>query len=80
MLFRSETLVFGDFALVDAKNPDVYAFTRTSKDKKITVIANFRAEVVKFEHTAQSLCLSNYSDTAVVLTELRPFEAVVFED
>ena len=75
-----ETLVFGDFALLDAKNPDVYAFTRTSPEKKITVIANFRAKPVQFEHHAKSVCLSNYADTGVNITELRPYEAVVFEN
>lgn len=75
-----ETLVFGDFELLDPKNPDVYAFTRTSSQKKITVIANFRANTVQFEHQAKSVCLSNYLDTQLTITELRPYEAIVFED
>lgn len=75
-----ETLVFGDFALIDSKNPDVYAFTRTSSQKKVTVIANFRAKPVQFEHQAKSICLSNYLDTQLNITELRPYEAIVFED
>jgi oligo-1,6-glucosidase len=75
-----ETLVFGDFELLDPKNPDVYAFTRTSSQKKITVIANFRASTVQFEHQAKSVCLSNYLDTQLTITELRPYEAIVFED
>ena len=75
-----ETLVFGDFALLDPKNPDVYAYTRTSSQKKITVIANFRPTTIKFEHQAKALCLSNYLDTKLTITELRPYEAIVFED
>ena len=75
-----ETLVFGDFALLDPKNPDVYAYTRTSSQKKITVIANFRPTTIKFEHQAKAVCLSNYLDTKLNITELRPYEAIVFEE
>lgn len=75
-----ETLVFGDFALLDPKNPDVYAYTRTSNQKRITVIANFRPTTIKFEHQAKALCLSNYLDTKLTITELRPYETIVFEE
>lgn len=75
-----ETLVFGNFALLDPKNPDVYAYTRTSNQKRITVIANFRPTTIKFEHQAKALCLSNYLDTKLTITELRPYEAIVFEE
>ena len=75
-----EPLVFGDFALLDPKNPDVYAFTRTSDQKKLTVIANFRATNTKFDLQAKAVCISNYEDTGLSITELRPYEAIVFED
>lgn len=75
-----ETLVFGNFALLDPKNPDVYAYTRTSNQKRITVIANFRPTTIKFEHQAKALCLSNYLDTKLTITELRPYETIVFEE
>ncbi|CAD6501292.1 BgTH12-01544 [Blumeria graminis f. sp. triticale] len=37
-----DVLVYGDFQLIDSDNDNIFAYLRTSTDKKVLVLANFR--------------------------------------
>jgi oligo-1,6-glucosidase len=75
---------FGDFALLLAEDPDVYAFTRTLGDERLVVAANFRGHErtvdLGVDLAGARLVLGNYPDSGLsgggALT-LRPWEAVV---
>ncbi|HLP37946.1 alpha-glucosidase [Lacibacter sp.] len=78
----NETLIYGAFTLVDADNPDVFAFTRELKGKKFLVLLNFRNKDVSVKAGADvskaEVLINNYT-TAPVADKLRPYEAVIFK-
>jgi len=78
----NQVLVYGRYQLLDALNPDVYAYTRELDGKKMLIMLNFKAKTVgvpKGIHLdGAKLALDNY--TTPVNTELlRPYEAVIYE-
>lgn len=79
---ENEVLVYGSFRLVDANNPDVFAYTRELNGKKLLVLLNFRSEVKKVETgidlSNAKVLISNYP-AASADGSLKPYEAVVFE-
>ena len=78
----NEALIYGAFTLVDADNPDVFAFTRELKGKKFLVLLNFRnkeaAVSTGVDVSKAKLAISNYSKASVSGT-LQPYEATIFE-
>ncbi|WP_345801399.1 alpha-glucosidase [Microbacterium sp. AZCO] len=76
---------FGDFALLLADDPDVYAFTRTLGTGGLVVAANFRGHArtvdLGIDLTGGELVIGNYPDSTVPpgagVVTLRPWEAVV---
>ena len=42
-------LVYGDYKVMDIKNPNIYAYTREYKDEEYLVVLNFTAKKVGFE-------------------------------
>ncbi len=83
-LRKSEpTLAYGDWALVDAKNPSVFAYTRSLNGKKLLVLLNFKSVDAKVDTTGLDLSkakvlIGNYP-TPSVNGVLRPQEAVILE-
>ncbi len=77
------TLIYGDFALVDAANPSVFAYTRTLEGKKLLVLLNFKSVAATTNTTGLDLSkakavMGNYP-TPSVNGQLKPYEAVILE-
>lgn len=78
----NKVLVYGKYTLLDADNPDVYAYTREMDGKKLLVLLNFRAAPsvyhIEPDLSKASVLLSNYTKASAAGT-LQPYEAVVYE-
>lgn len=78
---HKDIFIYGNFALLDDANDDVFAYTRTFEGRSMIVVTNFRKTAVKWSLPRvqlQTQCLvSNYGDIAVEdgVVSLRPFEA-----
>ena len=77
-------LVYGKYTLLDKSNPSVYAYTRELNGKKMLVMLNFTSKTAAvktpFGSANAHLLLGNYGDSAeTVKTELRPYEAAVYQ-
>ena len=77
------TLIYGDWHLVDAQNPSVFAYTRALNGKKLLVMLNFKAVDAKVNTTGLDLTkakvvISNLTTPSVFGT-LKPYEAVILE-
>jgi oligo-1,6-glucosidase len=75
-------LIYGDWALVDIENPNIFAYTRTLDGKKRLVLLNFKA-VDAVANTGLDLSkakvlIGNYPNPAAD-GHLRPYEAVILE-
>ena len=77
----SSVLIAGDFKLVQDKNPDVFAYTRSDQSKKLIVIANFRPVSVNFKPRQRltKMVYSNAHRTQLNVLSLNPFEVIVAE-
>ncbi|MGL5978718.1 MAG: glycoside hydrolase family 13 protein [Erysipelotrichaceae bacterium] len=76
---QKDVLVYGDYELFDANNPDVYAYVRTMGTTSVLVVCNFRAHEVTLsqEFTSKAVWLQNYNHAPSMT--LAPFEAFVVE-
>jgi len=77
-------LVYGKYTLLDKNNPSVYAYTRDLNGKKVLVMLNFTGKTAAvstpYGASNANLLLCNYADNAkTVKSELRPYEAVVYQ-
>lgn len=82
-LRKSEsTLVYGDYKMIDAENPSVFAFTRTLNDKTILVLLNFKSVPVKvntdFSFGNARVLIGNYDSPSLDKT-LKPYEALLLQ-
>lgn len=78
----NEALQYGTFTLVDADNPDVFAYTRTLNNKTFLILLNFKNKTATVK-TGLDLgkgktVLNNYGSANVSET-LQPYEASVIE-
>ena len=75
-------LVYGKYTLLDKNNPNVYAYTRELDGEKMLILLNFTSKMAKVKtgiNTAKaSLLINNYEGESSV-TELRPYEAAVYQ-
>lgn len=83
---ENDIIVYGDYELLLADHPAIYAYTRTLGEQKLLVICNFGEEEqcmdipAEFTEKEAKVWISNYPDAAVAeKMTLRPYEAVVFE-
>ncbi|MNN51440.1 Oligo-1,6-glucosidase [compost metagenome] len=88
---RHDVIVYGDYALVDAENEQIYAFTRTLGNEQLLVILNFYEhpaqfvldrEEVSFDANTAELLISNYDvpvNQDIDQLTLRPYEARVYK-
>lgn len=76
-------LVYGDYQLIDEKNPNVYAYTRTDHRESLLILLNFSdrnstVDLSEIDTRNVSLLLSNFPGKAKNLQSLKPYEAAVY--
>lgn len=82
--FRKDNpaLVYGKYTLLDAQNPDTYAYTRELNGKKLLVVLNFTSKVASaqtgLDLSNATVLIGNYQKPSKNGT-LMPYEAVVYE-
>jgi len=85
---ENSILVYGDYSLLDAKNPKVYSYLRKLDGKQFLVMLNFSTTNATaetgFSINNAELKISNYADKVIAPNaagqfELRPYEAVIYE-
>ncbi len=81
----SDIIVYGHYELLAPENPQVFAYTREYKGRKLLVICNLSSEKVSFEipdsvsWTQADRLIGNYKYQELARkTELRPWEAEVW--
>jgi oligo-1,6-glucosidase len=78
----NEALQYGTFTLVDADNPDVFAYTRTLNNKTFLILLNFKNKTASvktgLDLSKGKTVLNNYGSANVSET-LQPYEASVIE-
>ena len=77
-----EVMVYGTYQLLFPEDEDLYIYTRTLKEEKWLIVCNFHEKTRKLQcKRAGQVMLSNYADTpaAEKITELRPYEAVIYQ-
>jgi oligo-1,6-glucosidase len=76
------TLIYGDWALVDADNPNAFAYTRSLNGKKLLVLLNFKAGDATvntgLDLSKAKVLIDNYA-TPSAGGKLKPYEAEIFE-
>ena len=75
-------LVYGKYTLLDKDNPDVYAYTRELKGRKLLVLLNFTTHAASantgIDVSRAKVLIDNYGKT-LSTGELQPYEAVVLQ-
>jgi oligo-1,6-glucosidase len=80
-----EILIYGDYELLAAENPDIYAFTRTLNNAKVLVLLNFTNHDSSIElteiGTINEALINNYSNVEVSKNniQLKPYQAIIFK-
>lgn len=77
-----EVMVYGTYQLLFPEDEDLYIYTRTLEEEKWLIVCNFHEKTRKLQYKrAGQVMLSNYADTpaAEKITELRPYEAVIYQ-
>lgn len=77
-----EVMVYGTYQLLFPEDEDLYIYTRTLEEEKWLIVCNFHEKTRKLHcKRAGQVMLSNYADTpaAEKITELRPYEAVIYQ-
>lgn len=77
-------LVYGAYQLIDEKNENVYAYTRTLGDKSVAVVMNFSAKEVKFDLPSTvkpgEVLINNLGSYKIknATIDLEPYQAIIF--
>jgi len=75
-------LVYGKYTLLDAQNPDTYAYTRELDGKKLLVLLNFTSKTASTQTGIDlkdaTVLIGNYQKPSKN-GRLMPYEAVVYE-
>jgi alpha-glucosidase len=82
-LKKSDDLyTYGNFELVDADNPKVFAYTRTLNNKRALIVGNLSNKTsglnIDITFDDSKIKLHNYN-SAIDLTNLKPYEAFVIQ-
>ena len=76
----NDVLVYGKYTLVDAENPNIYAYTRELDGKKMLIVLNFSKQkaILKtgIDLKNAKVLINNYTTIA---DEFLPYQAVVYE-
>ncbi|MEO6149630.1 MAG: alpha-glucosidase [Mucilaginibacter sp.] len=77
-------LVYGNYTVVDKDNPQVFAYTRTLKDKKVLVLLSFSTKVADFTVTPEigkmgNILINNLPGIATDgnTIHLKPYQAMI---
>lgn len=77
-----DVYTYGDFDLVDAENPKVFAYTRTLNNTQVLIVGNLTNELasLNFDITVDNAAiqLHNYSND-IDLKNLKPYETFVLQ-
>jgi oligo-1,6-glucosidase len=75
-------LVYGKYVLIDAQNPNIYAYTREFEGKKLLVVLNFSSQNATLNTSLNvknaKILINNYDGKSSVTT-LRAYEAAVYQ-
>jgi glycosidase len=80
-----DTIIYGDFEMLDAENDDIFAYARSNGKQKVVVVCSFRDREIDWLVPAYTdiqsgkVLLSNYPDVDLSqdMVTVRPFEAFV---
>lgn len=83
-----DVITEGEYAILDANHPKIWAYTRTVNDEVLLVINNFYGEEITYsvpvhvqlDGMKQEVVVSNYKDSSTDITKLnlRPYESIVY--
>ena len=73
---ESDTLIYGDFTLLEENDEDLFVYQRTMGDEKYRIIVNMSGKEREYQCRGK-VVLSNYSD---FLPYLRAWEAKVIKE
>ena len=81
---KNDTLVYGDFRLIEEENPDIFAYERNLGEKKLIVFCNFRdtaAEMkARYDLTKGTVLIHNDTESLTKeVWKLQPYEAYMIE-
>ena len=81
---KNDTLVYGDFRLIEEENPDIFAYERNLGEKKLIVLCNFRdtaAEMkARYDLTKGTVLIHNDTESLTKeVWKLQPYEAYIIE-
>jgi len=72
-----QSLLYGDFCLIEREHPQVFAYTRTLGNEKITVLCNMNSETAKLEAFYPGECVLCNREGGERTDALEPYEAQV---
>jgi len=82
-----DIITYGDYHLLLANHPQIFAYTREWKNEKLIVVNNFYAKEVSIKLPVEGaenpqILISNYTDSSKRLNKitLRPYESIVYWD
>ena len=81
---KNDTLVYGDFRLIEEENPDIFAYERNLGEKKLIVLCNVRdtaAEMkARYDLTKGTVLIHNDTESLTKeVWKLQPYEAYMIE-
>jgi oligo-1,6-glucosidase len=83
---RSETLIYGDYEIVDENNSQIYAYKRFLEDESLLIILNISGKQAIFDYKKNlensKIIISNYKDVCVMQDGkmiLKPYEAIILK-
>jgi len=82
---ENEILIYGDYDILQAEHPDIYAYTRTLNSKNILVLLNFTNHESKIELPEIKMIheplINNYKTVDVTKNSvnLQPYQAILFK-
>lgn len=77
----SDILIFGEFKLLYEENPDVMAYIRSNEEKRLLIVANFRARAINFnvQEKISKIIYTNTNRKNRTVRSLKPFEVLIAE-
>lgn len=80
---KYDMITHGDYQLLLADHPQIFAYTRSWQGERMLVVSNFYAKDVEasFSYGQGEVLLSNYPDSSTDLDRitLRPYESVIYK-
>lgn len=80
---KRDVITYGDYELILADHPQVFAYTRNWKGETLCIVNNFYDKEVTIDlpFKTGNVLLSNYSssETSLKSLKLKPFESIVYE-